>query len=237
MSVTSGPDIIDDNLLIHLDAANDRSYPGTGATWYDISGLNNNISLINGPVFSASNNGTLVFDGVNDYGTINLSGVYTGASFSTWFKTNEPSAYISIGNKGALTGSPGLYNGITMFTPDWASSTIQIYLNDATGINKSFMNGSIGQNIRDNIWHNLIVTYNYNGSTSTLVSYLDGLPKTTVALAEDRTNFFNYTQDYHISRSIVPWNGQIAHFSMYNKTLTANEVRRNFNALRGRFGI
>lgn len=237
MSVTSGPNIQISNLVVYLDAANQDSYPRTGTTWFDISGNGRNFTLMNGPAFQEENNGVFYFDGTNDYATINYSGVFTGASFSTWFRTSEPSAYISIGNKGGLTAQPNIYNGIAIFTPNWASSTIQVYLNDATGVSKTFMTANISQNIRDGLWHNLTVTYNYNGSTSTLISYLDGLPRATGSLNEDRTNFFNYTEAYHVSRSIVPWNGQISQFLMYDKTLSLQEVQRSFNAFRGRYGI
>jgi len=47
MSCSSGPDIIQDGLVLCLDAGSKRSYPGTGTTWSDLSGNGNNASLLN----------------------------------------------------------------------------------------------------------------------------------------------------------------------------------------------
>lgn len=66
MSIYGGPDIITDGLVFCLDAANSKSYPGTGTAWTDLSGNDNNGTLTNGPTFDSSNGGSIVFDGVND---------------------------------------------------------------------------------------------------------------------------------------------------------------------------
>ena len=65
MASKSGPDIIEDGLVLCLDAASKRSYPGTGTVWTDLKGGNNG-TLTNGPTFDAGNGGSIVFDGSND---------------------------------------------------------------------------------------------------------------------------------------------------------------------------
>ena len=45
MGVFAGPNIIEDGLVMALDAANTKSYPGSGDTWFDISGNSNNATL------------------------------------------------------------------------------------------------------------------------------------------------------------------------------------------------
>jgi len=67
MATRGGPKIITDGLVLSLDAANTKSYPGTGTVWKDLSGNGNNGTLVNGPTFNSGNNGSIVFDGVNDY--------------------------------------------------------------------------------------------------------------------------------------------------------------------------
>ena len=61
---------VKDGLVLDLDAGNPLSYPGTGTTWTDLSGNNNNGTLINGVGYNSDNGGSLVFDGVDDHGTI-----------------------------------------------------------------------------------------------------------------------------------------------------------------------
>jgi hypothetical protein len=60
--------IVTNGLVLNLDAAKVDSYPGTGTTWRDISGNNNNGTLTNGPTLTGSGkNLAITFDGTNDY--------------------------------------------------------------------------------------------------------------------------------------------------------------------------
>jgi hypothetical protein len=45
MATILGPDIIINGLVLYLDAANTKSYPGSETTWKDLSGNNNDASL------------------------------------------------------------------------------------------------------------------------------------------------------------------------------------------------
>ena len=67
MSLSRGPKIVTNGLVLYLDAANKKSYPGSGTTWTDLSGNNNTGTLTNGPTFDSNNGGSIVFDGTNDY--------------------------------------------------------------------------------------------------------------------------------------------------------------------------
>ena len=55
--------IVTDGLKLYLDASNPASYPGSGTTWYDLSGNGNNGTMVNG-VVPVSN--AMKFDGVDD---------------------------------------------------------------------------------------------------------------------------------------------------------------------------
>ena len=44
MAYFTGPNIVQDGLVLALDAGSTRSYPGTGTTWYDLSGNENNFT-------------------------------------------------------------------------------------------------------------------------------------------------------------------------------------------------
>jgi hypothetical protein len=67
VGVFAGPDIVESGLVLALDAGNSKSYPGSGATWTDLSGNGNNGTLVNGVGYNSGNGGYLVFDGSNDY--------------------------------------------------------------------------------------------------------------------------------------------------------------------------
>ena len=72
MGVSGGPNIIEDGLVLCLDAGSTKSYPDSGNTWYNLSG-NNHSTLTNGPVFNSTNGGSIDFDGVNDRIETNIS--------------------------------------------------------------------------------------------------------------------------------------------------------------------
>jgi len=65
MGLAHSPSIIADGLVFYLDAANTRSYSGSGLT---VNGLVGGIggSLVNGVGFTSSNNGSFIFDGSDD---------------------------------------------------------------------------------------------------------------------------------------------------------------------------
>ena len=66
-TIYGAPSIVTDGLSLYLDAANTRSYPGSGTAWYDLSGNVNHGTLVNGPTFDSGNAGSIVFDGTNKY--------------------------------------------------------------------------------------------------------------------------------------------------------------------------
>ena len=72
--VAAAPTIVTNGLILNLDASNTSSYPGTGTVWTDLSGQNNNGTLVNGVGYSSVNGGTLTFDGVNDY--VNMGNIF-----------------------------------------------------------------------------------------------------------------------------------------------------------------
>ena len=72
MAFIHSPKISTDGLVLALDTANRKSYPGSGTVWNDLSGNGNNGSLINGPTFNGANGGSIVFDGVDDLSLIHI---------------------------------------------------------------------------------------------------------------------------------------------------------------------
>ena len=66
MAYRNGPKIVTDGLVLCLDAAIGKSYPGSGTSWTDLSGNGNNGTLQNTPTFNSANGGSLIFDAAND---------------------------------------------------------------------------------------------------------------------------------------------------------------------------
>ena len=90
MAFFRGANVVTDGLVLALDAANTKSYPGSGTTWRDMSGNNITGSLTNGPTFNSANGGSIVFDGTNDSVIMaDNSALNTQTpSVEVWIKTN-----------------------------------------------------------------------------------------------------------------------------------------------------
>ena len=85
MGLSHSPSIVTESLAFCVDAANKRSYSGSGVILSDLSGNQHSGALTNGPVFSNADGGCLVFDGTNDYvtfpggGSLEISDVLTAS--------------------------------------------------------------------------------------------------------------------------------------------------------------
>jgi hypothetical protein len=206
------PTMVTDGLVLCLDAANGRSYPGSGTAWDDLSGNGNNGTLVNGVGYSGDNLGSLVFDGVNDYvnnGTITTGGKIT---VNAWIKIN--------------TG------GIVQHIVDSSSNSWHLAI---LGNNRPyFWNGSTyhqsAQILSTSTWYMITGV-----QSSTLDIYVNGVLSQSLSInANITTNNVNIGRYQSGTR---PYNGNIAQVSIYNRALTAQEIQQNFNATRGRFGI
>ena len=89
MGIISGANLISDGLVYSLDAANFRSYSGSGLTSFGlVGGLGG--TLVNGVGFTSANSGSFIFDGTNDYidcgNPTVLQGLQLNMTLSCWFK-------------------------------------------------------------------------------------------------------------------------------------------------------
>ena len=145
--------IITRGLVLHLDASALESYPGSGTSWSDLSGNNNNGTLTNGPTFSSSNQGYINFDGTNDYVTIPDS--------SNWdFGTGEFTIDLWIYLDGAQPQNYSAYIGT--FQSKWPASGWVIMNSPGTNIRNYSNDGTyettISTNTDINQWKHVVLT-------------------------------------------------------------------------------
>jgi hypothetical protein len=84
MATRYSPAIVTSGLVLCLDAANRKSYSGTGTTWSDLSGNNYNGTLTNGPTFNGANGGSIVFDSTDDFVNVGNIGTITSFTVLVW---------------------------------------------------------------------------------------------------------------------------------------------------------
>ncbi len=237
MSVSGGPDIVENGLVLCLDAGNPKSYPGSGTTWTDISRNGRNGTLTNGPTYSSANGGSILFDGTNDYVSCGNGSTLNNMSIQIWTKPLS-----NTGNFKAFAGAVGGDNTdyTTGFNVDMQLSSTAAFTN--CSIEGGFLRVNNGTNFLTTSvpfgnWVNICFTI----SPSFIQFYLYGS-------AQYGTNRLNNGSSTIGMNSLVVGarpgslpstsvNANIASCSIYNRALSASEVLQNYNATKGRFRL
>ena len=228
MGVAYNPSIVTDGLVLALDAANPKSYPGSGTTWFDLSGNGNNGTIVNSPTFA---NGSFAFNGTTQYidaGTYQYNTAQGSISF--WFKLTSSIAIPHSGNIRPWGKS-------TDFEARWGGGTTTSGASLAVDLGASIGPPATLQSIQNSwlntSWYNVVTTWD----TSTLTSkmYIQGQLNASGSCATALTSL---TGNFYIGRSpLAYYAGNISNFNAYNRELSVSEVQQNFNALRGRYGL
>jgi hypothetical protein len=227
--------IIASNLVLYLDVINSRSYPGTGTTWFDLSGNNNNFTLSNSPTyvgkyfsFLTNQSATCINTTCGNFGansfTIEYVTYYTGSS-------NQDALIYKRGGVLApgTAGSPGwaFRNGANAW---WVQDsnpggTVNVFTNVV---------GTTGALTGSTSVVHMAYTIERNGTQATGSSYTNGVLTFT-----DKKNFIG-SNTVDTSNAIViasNFTGSIAMVRLYNTKLSAIEVKQNYQATKNRFII
>jgi hypothetical protein len=207
--------MITTGLILNLDASNSASYPGSGTSWNDISGNNNN-ALLNGAVFSKVSGVSYFTCGTNCI-SANIT-KSASMTFSVWAKSSNFAASTMLFNSGANAVGPDLL---------FYSYSIFWNVYDGTASPFTFLPSPTISN-----WHNYTVV---NDAASNAKLYIDGVFK---ASALYRSNTATTTLSIGGGGgNSNKWVGEIANFQAYNRVLAASEVAQNFNSLKEGFGF
>ena len=230
MGVNYNTSIVTSGLQLCLDAANTKSYPGSGTTWTDLSGNSNNGTLTGSPTFNSGNGGYISFNGTSDYVSIGDRFATAAGTIACWITVN-----------GNITSSNNLNYRICGKSTDYEFR----FLNTVSdGAGQSY--GSVGADLGGsasvvsatrswtaNTWYYVAVTWNTATPTSSI--YVQGVLDGTGT----STNITAQVGNFDIGRSGTRGYlaGRISLFTVYNRALTAAEISQNFNATRGRYGV
>jgi hypothetical protein len=234
MSAFGGPNIIEDGLVLYLDAGNRKSYPGSGTTWFDKSGRGNNGTLINGPTFNTGSLGSVVFDGADDYvGLGNILNFERSNVFSinVWVK-------FDVNTSTQVLVSKWLTSGYEIFTlnPGKVGWTLA---NTGGGLNQIRVDSPDNTFLPGEIL-NICTTYNGSSNSSGLSIYKNGGLLNTTSIYNNLTNSILNEIEFRIGilgNSLLPTDGNVYITQIYNRALSAQEILQNYNATKGRFGL
>jgi len=236
MGVGYNPKTVTDGLVLCLDAANQKSYPGTGTVWTDLSGLGNNGDLRNGATYDSADNGSIVFDGTNDYCKVLNSSSLEIAGNNITLEAVYKSDVLASAQHGAGLISKGSGQNDGQY---------ELLLAVSESKNVGFFRcAGMGYYYPSAIPMDIGTTYSVTGvlSNGYMRVYINGvqdgsgvqLPNSMgnhgapLALGSRQNSAGGGTSTHE---------GDIYSAKVYNRALSAAEVQQNFNALRGRYGI
>ena len=237
MSLQHSPKIVTNGLVLCLDAANRKSYSGSGTVWRDLAGSNNG-SLKNGVTFTTQNIGSFSLDGTNDF--LYVSGILPTVynfTVSFWIKSNTTSNHRGIfcikNSADAADYGAGNYAIHTIDGGYFGMEASNLYGGNTSRNNTIiFQKDSYCSVVCDQ--SNLQVRYFLNGA-------LDGTQTITSTLTFNDHNAlflgcrqFSTTGENNYQNPLA---GNIYMYQYYNRALTQTEILKNYNALKGRFNL
>jgi hypothetical protein len=229
-TLSGGPNTVTNGLVLSLDAANTKSYVSGSTTWTDLSRSNNNGILTNGPTFNTGSLGSIVFDGVDDYGNIGPASKYLTAyhAYELWIKTSG----IGLNTQSGLLG---ISYGLTINLQSNGSLTYLVYSNEAS----AYIINSVttGLNLLDDKWHHIVCTR----GVSAYGIYIDGVLNSSGSPGSwTGTNIWaamNALIGNNPNNVNLLYVGTMAIVKVYNRALSTQEVLQNYNATKTRFGL
>jgi hypothetical protein len=215
--------VVTTGLQLYLDAGNASSYSGSGTAWNDLTVNGRNGTLTGGPTYSATNGGSIVFDGTNDLVQCTGSLTVTAATFVTWIRRN---------------GNQGQYDGI-LFSRGTNTTGMNFQVSNQLGYHwndaGNTYNWQSGLTIPDATWCMIAISVTNTAATAYLCQTSGTTTATnTVGHASSLLNDIKLAVDDAAARY---FNGNIAIAQLYNIALSAEQIAQNFAADRGRFGV
>ena len=240
MACNSGPDIIEDGLVLCLDAANINSYPKSGTTWSDLSGNGNHGTLNNMDAsnFSSDNGGSLTFDGTNEKVNCGnfLSDAQSALSICVWFKPS----YVPSGSQKAFrlvsrfTGTGSTAGRVVLDTNDGLGNGHGARFVISNSGNTTYQ-AYVGS-VLETKWLFYVGTFSQADSKIKIYKNAQELASTNTSGTIGAYNYpWNLGEDNTTVSDQEWFDGNMASVSIYNRALTADEIRQNYEATVGRY--
>lgn len=210
------------NLSISLDASNISSYSGSGNTTFDL--ITRSSSTLSSVTYSSSGSvGFYVYSGAGNITSSNNVGI-SGANSRTlscwvYFTSKTIQSIMCIGVNGAGTGW-GIETSSTIFTLSKGNS--------GTVTSVTYNTGQ---------WYNVVyVGQNLSANSLTISLYVNG--SLVYSGTDTSINTTNSTLKLGTNNSgSLAFNGRISQAKVYNKALSAREIKKNYDGMKSKFGL
>jgi hypothetical protein len=224
MGTKYNPSVVRNGLALYLDAANPRSYSGSGNTWYNI--------------ISGAIGGTMVGVGYSTFngGYFN----FTGSQYMT-FASTPPVGQSSLSSTVEIVAYRNNLSAFGVMFGGGAEATNQSFWFGNRNGSSNFMMAYFANDLdattpTTNVaWNHYVATYDnatgrratyYNGAL--LAQNVSGVTNTSASVFMIGALNVLGTPSYH-------FNGRIAFVKIYNRALTAQEISQNYNATKKRY--
>jgi hypothetical protein len=231
MGIAYNPRIVTDGLVLALDAGNAKSYPGSGNTWYDLSGNGRNFNWVSSPSFTSGSRPYFSTLGNRCTGPASNSLGINNTSGYTIFLICEQNALVATAAfKFYGSAGRGIFSHCT-----WSNDYVYFDQGGCCGGDTRTYVASGGSQTW-NIWTFRRFT---NSSTRTISKNGTTLITNTNTAADINLNSTGVdvgsSDEYGANSST--WNAKLGGFVVYNRGLTDDEILITVNALKPRFGI
>jgi len=208
------------NLTMYLNANDSASYPGTGTTWFDISGNGANIALNNSPTFTAGSPAYFTFNGSNQYGIGSTNGVLDNTQYtkSVWFYLN---GYNDNNFSSSQAGGHFMY----------MASTNKVYCGHTDWVNYGAYPSTATFSL--STWYYIALTFD---TTVGMTLYINGVQDSTYTANKSAFTGNGSTNVATFDGSGNYLNGRISQAFFYNKRLSGAEVLQNYNSTKALYG-
>lgn len=250
MSLYHNPNFVNNGLVLCMDAANVKSYTGSGTSWFDIGGSNSLGTLVNSPTFSATNGGSIVFDGVNDVVRVPYSPNWSQSGSHTvdmWVKVGSIGAsavslLLNRNNSDYLETFAIAIDNRQVVRPWNPSGTDQMVVTYQIGLTSdyagTYSKNKFGTTNGDNNWHHIAGVA--DNSAKIIYLYYDGLlvhNASFIGTIAAPTCDMRIGGEYTINTAESQLLGNVARLSIFNRALSAADVYQNYLSMKSRFGV
>lgn len=230
MALGHSPSIVMDGLVFHIDAANSRSYAGSGLT---VNGLASGIggTLTAGVGFTTRNNGSFTFANTTDH--INLAnptilqGLQINMTLSCWFNQRANRQYSTLYSDYSETTNSKL---VSMMRVDDG------YLRYFTTVSSGGHQNVNPVLVTNGVWYYAAVSVSGSIAFPTALFFVNGsfysYNLQTLSATPFTGNNHCIGGNFYIAEY---FDGIIGQVSIYNRALSAQEILQNYNATKGRY--
>jgi len=226
MAFHHSPKIVTDGLVMYLDAANPKSYPGIGSTWHDLSG-NNYDGDLTSIVFTDR---AIVFDSSTSLCYTSLPVATLGSVFTVcgFFDSRGNDTNTAVSNR--------------LVSCDQESGSTKW----CVGVNNDgdFLWGGIGGSesyatplsLNNSQIYFFAITHNSSNFYSLFLNNVKEAD--TVASGIAATSYGNLSVGCRPNSGTDRiWDGGVYLINIYTRVLSDSEIIQNYDALKGRFGL